>query len=299
MDKLTAASILGVECDSSIEDVRAAFRAKTEEINLEDDPQEFALIQTAYRTLTKTGGGAGMTLSGDAVMVSHKAEDRLPIENHDPVFEDGENEEDFFAGIVEEESEKDRKEYERQMARETFAALLQLPKPSYDYVQLLEIAKGCDLRGDECIGIVKQLTTARNLIRRGDNRVHRTEGFDAFVAYLYSRMGKKYHPMLLRLKYLVVILIAAYFAIPAVAGVFMGFVEAFTGEMDNLEGMTEKVSFVMMMVLSALFVVGLIIILRKTREMRRRRKTLIIIAYIVLFVAFDLLITLLMSNVLK
>ena len=112
-------------------------------------------------------------------------------------------------------------------------------------------------------------------------------------------MGKKYHPMLLRLKYLVVILIAAYFAIPAVAGVFMGLVEAFTGEMDNLGEMTEKVSFVMMMVLSALFVVGLIIILRKTREMRRRRRTLIIIAYIVLFVAFDLLITLLMSNVLK
>lgn len=306
MDKLTAAKILGVEYDSSIEDIRAAFRAKTEEINLEDDPQEFALIQTAYRTLTKSGSGAGLSLPGDTGTVFHADEDLSSDEMDDaadgmddPGIEYAEGEETLFAGIVEEETAKDREEYERQKARETFIALLQFPKSSYDYVQLLEIARMCDLRGDECRGIVKQLTTVRNLIRRGDNRVRRTEGFDEFVGYLYSRMGKTYHPKLLRLKYLVVILVAAYLAIPAVAGVVMGVVESFTGEMDNMEGMADKVSFVVMMVLSALFIIGLIIILRKTREMRRSKRTVIVVAYIVAFMIIEMAVILITYSMLR
>ena len=111
-------------------------------------------------------------------------------------------------------------------------------------------------------------------------------------------MGKTDHPMLIRLKYLVAILIAAFFAIPAVAGVVMGFVEAFTGEMDNMEGMTEKVSFVVMMVLSVLFVVGLIIILRKTREMRHTRRTLIIIAYIVAYFVLEMVVAIIDDSML-
>ena len=200
MDKLTAARTLGVEYDSSIEDVRAAFRAKTDEINLEDNPQEFALIQTAYRTLTKSGsgagptlsgGGTGLSLSGDVGTVLQTDEDQAADgmddpsdEMDDPDLEYAEGEESLFADIVEEETAKDREEYERQKARETFISLLQFPKSSYDYAQLLEIARMCDLRGDECRGIVKQLTTVRNLIRRGDGRVRRTEGFDGFVGYL-------------------------------------------------------------------------------------------------------------------
>ena len=287
MDKLTAARTLGVEYDSSIEDVRAAFRAKT----------------GAGPTLS--GGGTGLSLSGDVGTVLQTDEDQAADgmddpsdEMDDPDLEYAEGEESLFADIVEEETAKDREEYERQKARETFISLLQFPKSSYDYVQLLEIARMCDLRGDECRGIVKQLTTVRNLIRRGDGRVRRTEGFDGFVGYLYSRMGKTYHPMLIRLKYLVAILIAAFFAIPAVAGVVMGFVEAFTGEMDNMEGMTEKVSFVVMMVLSVLFVVGLIIILRKTREMRHTRRTLIIIAYIVAYFVLEMVVAIIDDSML-
>lgn len=193
MDKLTAARILGVEYDSSREDIRAAFRAKTEEINLEDDPQEFALVQTAYRTLTRSSGGAGLSLPGDTGTVFHADEDLSSDEMDDaaggmddPDLEYAEGEEALFAGIVEEETAKDREEYEIQKARETFAALLQLPKSNYDYTKLLEIARKCDLRWDECKGIAKQLTAVRNLIRRGDNRVRRTEGFDEFVGYVFA-----------------------------------------------------------------------------------------------------------------
>ena len=302
MDKLTAARILGVEYDSSIEDIRAAFRAKTEEINLEDNPQEFALIQTAYRTLTRSAGGAGLSLPGDTGTVFHADEDLSSDEMDDaadgmddPGIEYAEGEETLFAGIVEEETAKDREEYDRQKARETFAALLQLPKSSYDYVQLLEIARKCDLRWDECKGIAKQLTAVRNLIRRGDNRVRRTKGFDEFVGYLYSRMGKTFYPMVLRLKYLVAILVAVWFLAPAVFGILVGLYEEFA----KMPGVADKASLAVTLIMLVVFFAGIFFITKKTGEMRIAKRNVIIVIYIVLFIAFDLFITLLVYNMLS
>lgn len=295
MDKLTAARILGVEYDSTIEDVKAAFRAKSEEINLEDDPQGFALIQTAYRTLTRSDRAAGLNLAGDAGTVFPLDEERINGENVDPEFEYSEGEEALFSGIVEEESERDREEYERQSARETFAALLQLPKSRYDYVQLLEIAKKCDLRWDECKGIAKQLTSVINLIRRGENRVRRTEGFDGFVGYLYSRMGMKYRPMLLRLKYLAAILIAAVLMAPVLSGIFAGLSEEFA----KMEGVADKASLAVTLVLLVIFFIGISLIMKKTHNMRTAKRNVIIVAYIAVYVVLDLFITIFVYNLLK
>ena len=296
MDKLTAAKILGVEYDSPIEDIRDAFRAQTEEINLEDDPQGFALVHTAYRTLTRPRGSAGLSITTDS-------ETELPAGEDSTGYAVGlgseAGETGFFAGIEEEEARRDREEYDRREARMAFRSLLEEPRSDYDYVKLLEHARICELDRNESASIAKQLTTVYNLIRKGENRVRRTEGFDEFVAYLYSRMGKTYHPIWLRVRNWGTVLIAAYFAIPASAGIIQGLVESITGDLDKMEGMADKASYIVMIGTVVLFIVGLVIILRKTVEMRRVKRRVIIFAFIVACMILDYVATLITYSLLE
>ncbi len=53
MDQLTACRILGIPPSCSREEIRDAFRKKSQDVHPEENPEEFARIQAAYRTLTQ------------------------------------------------------------------------------------------------------------------------------------------------------------------------------------------------------------------------------------------------------
>ena len=299
MDKLTASKILGVAPGCSIEEIKEAFRKKTEEIQIEEDPQGFALVQTAYRALTKTGDSVRLSTSTRQAP-TFSVTRGLPDLEDGLEYEDGEKE--LFTKIVEGEAQKDREEYDRQEARENLRYILEQPKANYDYVKLLKYAQACELNPDECEGLAKQLTTVHNLTKWGKNRIRRTEGFDEFVTYLYSRTGRTFNPRFHKARNIALVLLACYFASPAVLGIIWGLVESFrsiAGEFNSMEGAADKASFVVMFGMQIPFVIGLILILRKTAEMRRKKRSVIIVAYIVAFEILSIAAILITYNVLR
>ena len=284
MDKLTAAKILGIEAESSIDEIKAVYREITKEIQLEDDPERFALVQTAYRTLTKKGGtndpsfavSTGRLILGSSDYDYVKpAEEEEYEEDDDEKGHEEDDEKKLFADIIKTATRREIEKASRESAREEFFYLLQNSNFQYDFVRLLELGKKCDLDAFECAEIAKSFTKILNVLSGVKRRTCKADGFNEFVSFLYLRMGKKYNPRLHKLRNFIVVIVVAS-VMPMASTIEM------MNEMKGHENIVAEVaSFAVCIELLALTIVGAVLVSQKLDSMNKLLRIILMILYII------------------
>lgn len=286
MDKLTAAKILAISPDASIEEIRDAYKKLTETVQIDENPAEFARIQTAYKTLVGKVNNVFLYTSNDeyeeqvfALDDHMEAADFCDGNKEGKFFDnntkdktDDDGLESFFTEILVKEEEQRQAEADARRALSRFTYTLNNhPASDYDYEKLLELAENCNLSKESCESIADRLTAYKNQKIKDPNGVRRTKGFDEFVGYLYERAGKKYSPIQQRIRDYILI---AFFSLEMLLVMFQELTNAF------IDVETNSVFFYLRIVLFFIYVAGLLLV-RKATDSKRPIKR-----YLALFVYF-------------
>lgn len=298
MDKLTAAGILGISPGSSKEDIREAFRNKTANVRLEDDPETFGRLQTAYRVMMRAGADA--SFSPEYLEYGEAAPDALN-NSKGSAYAGAEDIENLFSRISEDmpETEEDSSQLGIMQARVGFSALWKQPASEYDYNEMLKCAELSDFSPRECRKIADRIKKdGFTVLKFGKNRVRRTEGFDSFLSYLYARAGKGYHPMPLRVWYYFKLVLALFPIFPVTAAYIHMLVSDFT-VFSELTSPLTRVLIIERDIFSVLFIVGFFPLTRLMARKRSPRKTYAVVyfLYIVIMIALSVGIALLFFKV--